>query len=174
MLHKYFMKPQEHENNNVTSDRISPHYGKARSYEEILILFPCWFLTSLATYVLLVGRNINLGHFITLGGVLWLSLVLMYCHWAWLPGRSALHNELKSILKKHSDLHPPEFLPEIYDFGVHSLKMIGIWKKPNENTTPSKEFQTIALWHDKLENSPNSKSIFNIGSIEKCAKVRSF
>ena len=143
MFHKYFVKPQEHKNKNVTSTRISPHYGKARSYEEILILFPCWFLTSLATYVLLVGRNINLGHFITLGGVLWLSLVLMYCHWAWLPGRSALHNELKSILKKHSDLHAPEVLPGIYDFGVHSLKMICIWKNVMKILLHQKNFKPL-------------------------------
>ena len=71
----------------------------------------------------------------------------MYCHRAWLPGRSALHNELKSILKKHSDLHPPEFLPEIYDFGVHSLKMIGMYlKKHNENILlHQKDFKP--LWH---------------------------
>lgn len=45
--------------------------------EEMVILFPCWFLTSLAN-VLLAGvweHKINLEHFITLGGVLWLSLV---------------------------------------------------------------------------------------------------
>ena len=160
MFHKFLVKLQEHKDKNVTLDRISLHYGKARGYEEILILFPCWFLTSLATYVLLVGRNINLGHFITLGGVLWLSLVLMYCHWAWMPSRSALHNELKSILKKHSDMHGPEF----------SQKCITLTLKKHlveikiKILLHQKDFHQ--LWHDEIENLPKSKSIFNVGSIK--------
>ena len=30
------------------------------------------------------------------------------------------------------------------------------------------------LWHDELENSPNSKSIFNVGSIQKCTIEKKF